>query len=63
MGTLGFPGLFAVIPILLFGLLFYGVIFFCIWKFYQMLSKINDNIAGIRLALVRNREDHPDPPV
>ena len=63
MGTLGFPGLFAFVPIALLWLRYYAVIFFCIWKFWQMLSKINDNIAGIRLALVRNREDHPDLPV
>lgn len=38
-------------------LLFYGLMFFAIcfvvWKFYQILSKINDNIAGIKQALER----------
>jgi len=29
------------------------VTFFVIWKFYQILSKINDNIAGIRQGLER----------
>jgi hypothetical protein len=38
---------FFFVPFALIGLLFYGLIFFCIWKFYQMLSRINDNIAGI----------------
>jgi hypothetical protein len=44
-------------PVLLLGLFLYGlmffVIFFVVWKFYQILSKINDNIAGIRQALER----------
>jgi hypothetical protein len=63
MGTLGFPGLFAFVPIALLWLRYYAVIFFCIWKFWQMLSKINDNIAGIRPSLVRNGERQPNPPV
>jgi hypothetical protein len=42
--------LFAFFPIIL-ALLFYGLIFFCIWKFYQMLSNINNNLAGIRRAM------------
>ena len=36
----------------LYGLIFF-VTFFIIWKFYQILSRINDNIAGIRQALER----------
>ena len=42
------------LPELLIGLVFPGLIVFCLWKFYQLLSKINDNIAGIRQALERN---------
>lgn len=30
-----------------------ALVIFCIWKFYQMLCKINDNLAGIRQAVVR----------
>jgi hypothetical protein len=44
----------AFVPIVFFGIIFYGAIFFCVWKFYQILSKINDNITGIRQALERN---------
>jgi hypothetical protein len=44
-------------PLIVLVLLFYGLMFFgtcfVIWKFYQVLSKINDNIAGIRQALER----------
>jgi hypothetical protein len=29
----------------------YGLIPFCIWKFYQILSKINDNLDGIKQAI------------
>jgi hypothetical protein len=42
-----------------FGLVVYGIIFFCVWKFYQMLSKINDNIAGIRHAVERGSPEQP----
>jgi len=42
------------------GILFCGGIFFCVWKFYQVLSKINDNIAGIREAIARNGPSGPD---
>ncbi len=35
---------------------------FCVWKFYQMLSRINDNIAGIRQAVEGNVKDRPIPP-
>jgi hypothetical protein len=36
---------------LLLGLLYYGLIFFCVWKFYQVLSNINDNLAGINRTI------------
>jgi hypothetical protein len=56
-----------VAPVFVLGLFFYGlmffVIFFVIWKFYQILSKINDNIAGIRQALERNGPGRPSVPV
>jgi len=28
-----------------------AAVIFCVWKFYQMLSRINDNLAGIRRAI------------
>jgi len=46
------PGFgFAVIPFVLLGLLYYVFVLFCIWKFYQMLSSINDNLAGINRTI------------
>jgi|HubBroStandDraft_4_1064222.scaffolds.fasta_scaffold107069_2 hypothetical protein len=49
------------IPMLFFGLLLYGLMFFgiiyVVWKFYRILSKINDNIAGVKQALERERPD------
>jgi hypothetical protein len=49
MGSNGAP-MIAVFFLFIYGLLF-SVIFFVLWKFYQILSKINDNIAGIRQTL------------
>lgn len=47
-------GAFAVaLPAAIFGLLYYGLIVFCIWKFYQLLSSINESLRGIRRALER----------
>jgi hypothetical protein len=37
----------------LYGLMFFGILF-VIRKFYQILSRINENVAGIRQALERN---------
>lgn len=51
MRSIGFPEVASL------GLAFYGVIFFCIWKFYQVLSKINGNIARISDALERGVRD------
>jgi hypothetical protein len=50
-----------MIPAVLVGLLYYVVLFFCVWKFYQMLSRINNNLAGIRQALVRGALKPPEP--
>ncbi|HEY9141501.1 MAG TPA: hypothetical protein VIN93_11450 [Bryobacteraceae bacterium] len=44
----------SMIPFALLGLLYYAAVIFCVWKFYQMVSKINDNLAGIRQAMNRN---------
>ena len=53
MKTVGPPEIMAILAGLV-ALGFYGVIFFVLWKFYQMFSKMNDNLAGIRQALDRN---------
>jgi hypothetical protein len=47
-------GPLTLIPVALLGLLYYAAVIFCVWKFYQMISKINDNLAGIRQAMNRN---------
>jgi len=39
------------VEFLILPLLIYGALFFCVWKFYQVLTRINDNIAGIKRAL------------
>jgi hypothetical protein len=49
MGSLGLPELL-MIPLAFF---IYGVTFWIIWKFYQALSGIHENIAGIRRAIER----------
>jgi hypothetical protein len=61
MGSTTFQGVFIVGSIGIqeltfgfFGLVVYAIIFFCVWKFYQILSKINDNIVGIRIAVERS---------
>lgn len=33
------------------GVLLFTVMLFCTWKFYQLLSKMNDNLVGIRRAV------------
>lgn len=57
MRSLGFPELLVVA---LFGGVigvgFYALLFFALWKFYQIFSKINENIAGIRQVLDRSTE-------
>ena len=49
MRPIGPPELLAIVAVM--GLLICGVVFFCIWKFYKMLSKMNDNLVGIRRAV------------
>ena len=49
MHAIGLPALFAAIAAI--GLLLFAFIFFCIWKFYRMLSAINDNLDRIRQAV------------
>jgi len=40
----------------------FAIILFCVWKFYQMLLRINDNLAGIRHAVERNSPERPTTP-
>ena len=51
MGSIGMPEVLAVL-----GLAAYGVMFFVVWKFYQVLSNINQNIAGIKRAIEQNSQ-------
>jgi hypothetical protein len=53
MRSIGLPELLVIFGGAV-GLLFYGFIFFVLWKFYQMFGRINENIAGIRRALESN---------
>jgi hypothetical protein len=55
MGSLGVQELLMFLPVIGFC----GIICFCVWKFYQMLSRINDNLAAIRHATERNTPDRP----
>jgi len=48
----GIQTFFLGVGFILYGLMFF-LIFFIVWKFYQVLSRINDNIAGIRQVLER----------
>jgi hypothetical protein len=41
---------YPLLPMLI-SLLGYAVVIFCVWKFYEVLSRINDNLAGIRRAI------------
>ena len=51
MRLIGLPELLVVVGAL-FGLV--CIMFFVLWKFYQVFKKINDNIAGIRQALQKS---------
>jgi hypothetical protein len=62
MTTVGPQFLLAFVPMVLMGLLFYGAIFYCLWKFYQKLSQMNDNLAGIRRALEYGGPNRPSLP-
>jgi hypothetical protein len=50
--AIGLPQLFVIF-------LVWGLSIFCVWTFYQTLSKINDNIGGIRQAVERNDTTRP----
>ncbi len=51
MPSVGLPEVFAVL-----GVAIYGVMFFVLWKFYQVFSNINQNIAGIKRAIEQNNQ-------
>ena len=51
MRSIGLSEFVASIPVVVIALLFSGVVFFSIWKFHRMLSKINDNLVGISRAV------------
>jgi hypothetical protein len=38
------------------GVAVYGFMFFVLWKFYQVFSNINQNLAGIRRAIEQNSQ-------
>jgi type II secretory pathway component PulF len=52
LSSLAFPELLFV----LFMLFVYGLVLFIIWKFYNVLSRMNDNLTGIRQALERSAD-------
>ena len=54
MRSLGFPELVVALFGGVIGIGFYALLSFALWKFSQMFSKINENIAGIRQALARS---------
>jgi len=56
MGPVHLSALFTAVV----GLGFYGLIIFVIWKFYQILSKINDNLGEIKQAIAGNPVSGPE---
>jgi hypothetical protein len=56
MGSLGFPEVVVLLFGGVMGIGFYALLFFVLWKFYQIFSKINENIAKIRQVLDRPTE-------
>ena len=55
MSSIGLPELLVALGSIV-AFVFYGAVFFVLWKFYQVLSKINENIAGIKLAIERSTQ-------
>jgi len=37
----------------------YAAVFFVLWKFYQVLTNINESLVSLRQALERNAQRHP----
>ena len=50
MRALGFPEFLAV----MFGLCFYVLIGYIVWKFYSLLTRMNQNLEGIRREIERH---------
>jgi hypothetical protein len=42
----------------LFMLALYGFLFWIVWKFYSVLSRMNENLTGIRRALEGEHRPH-----
>jgi hypothetical protein len=57
MRSLDFPALVPGLVVFLLSIGFYALVAFALWKFYQIFSKINENIAAIRQVLHANRLD------
>jgi hypothetical protein len=49
MSTIGLTEGFLIAVL---GGLYYAFVIFCIWKFYQILCRINDNLAGINENII-----------
>ena len=49
-----------MIPAFLFGLIYFAVVIFCVWKFYQILSRMNDNFGRIKQAIDGTRVKAPE---
>jgi len=49
-----------MIPAFLFGLIYFAVVIFCVWKFYQILSRMNDNLGRIKQAIDGTRVKAPE---
>jgi len=49
-----FMQIMGMLPSIMLALLSYGLMFFVLWKFYELLTKISDNLAGIRRAIEAN---------
>ena len=45
--------------LILVSLLYVALPLFVPWKFHQVLSKINDNVAGVRDAIARAAGNQP----
>ena len=55
MAAVGFPGIFLA----LFMLVIYGFVFWVVWKFYEVLAKMNENLDGIRRVMERGGNRSP----
>ena len=56
MASLGLPEVFVVF----FMLIVYAFSFWVVWKFYQVLARMNDNLGGIRQAREQGAPRRPE---